>query len=287
MQSLRRALADARNHLEAGGIDDAGLEAEVLLRHALDVSRPVLYIHLDDTLSTDAASRFETYIERRLAREPAAYITGHREFYNLDLAVTPATLIPRPDTETLVDVAIELAKGLQSEMREMLTIADIGTGSGAIAIALATALPRARIIATDSSPEALQVAEANARHHGVVDSIEFRLGDLLQPLTEPVDLIVANLPYVATDDYLALEPEVRDYEPRSALDGGPDGLDVIRRLLAMAPQRLSEHGAIALEFGAGQTVPLETLASKLFPAARTRIHTDLAGRPRVISIRLT
>jgi release factor glutamine methyltransferase len=162
----------------------------------------------------------------------------------------------------------------------------VGAGSGAIAIALAVALPAATIIATDTSAEALAIAIANARRHHVENRIAFRYGDLLAPIHGPVDLIVANLPYVTTADYLALPPEIRDHEPRGALDGGPDGLDVIRRLLTEAPAHLASGGAICLEFGVGQEETLLAAARQRFPSARMQVKHDMAGRPRVLAVLL-
>jgi release factor glutamine methyltransferase len=306
--------------LREARIDDAELEAEVLLRHALTSpaayttpsplterdgsrgqhpSRAYLLSRLDDAIASEVAARFQSYIQRRLTHEPSAYITGQREFYGLDFFVTPDTLIPRPETETLVEAAIELARSLHPLPPEKgwdeggaatpanapLRIADIGTGCGAIAIAVARVLPQAHVCATDASAAALAVAAANARHHGVARRLTFLHGDLLSPLPEPVDLIVANLPYVKRDEMEMLAPELRDHEPRLALDGGQDGLALIRRLLIQAPARLRAGGGLCLEFGDGQSDAVRALAAAAFPNARFEIRADLAGRPRVVVVR--
>ena len=298
--TIAAALASARQRLAAAGIDDAQIEAEVLLRHALSgISRAQLYARLQDALDPDTAARFEALLQRRLAREPSAYITGTREFLGYDFAVSPAVLIPRPETETLIDVAIDAVTARfgapsaqaregshapQAHPERALSIIDVGTGSGVVAVCLALGLPKATVYAIDASRDALAVAAANARRHGVYDRITFIEGDLLEPAPAPVDLIVANLPYVRTADIATLQPEVRDYEPRAALDGGPDGLNLIRRLLEVAPDYLQPGGAVCLEFGDGQADALMSIAGWRFPGALPRVHLDFTGRPRVLSV---
>ncbi len=220
---------------------------------------------------------------RRLAHEPSAYITGHREFFGLDFEVTPATLIPRPETELLVEAAIEVAKP-RGRIRRGPVIADIGTGCGAIAVALALHVPRSDIHAVDISAAALDVARGNAERHGVTDRIYFHRGHLLTPLPEYVDVLVANLPYVTTTDWQRLPPELREHEPRAALDGGPDGLDVIRELLAEAPQFLRPRGCVCVEFGAGQAQAVKDIARPHFPGHSLEIRRDLATLDRVLVI---
>lgn len=300
--TLRAALAEARRRLADAGVEDAGLEAELLLRHALAFgeapaavpSRAHLLARLDDPLDAAAAARFQDFLRRRLAREPSAYITGHREFYGLDFLVTPATLIPRPETETLVDAALELARDLcppgpsggSPEGSASLLVADVGAGCGAVAVAIAHALPQATVVATDVSRAALAVAAANARRHGVERRVHLLQADLLPPLRRGYDLIVANLPYVKTADWRRLAPEVRDYEPRAALDGGRDGLLQIRRLLRRAPALLRPGGSACLEFGLGQEAALRAIAASAFPQAAVQVRADLAGRPRVLILSL-
>lgn len=280
--TIGEALAAARLRLQQAGIDQSDLEAEVLLRHALGLDRTAFFASLKDEAPSAALKRFDGYIERRLRLEPTAYITGVREFFGLEFEVTPAVLIPRPETETLVEAAIELSKS-RGRIRRGPVIADVGTGSGAVAVALAKNVPRSDVYATDSSAEALAVAERNARRHDAERVMCLR-GDLLSPLPEYADIIVANLPYVPSRDIDGLEPEVRDYEPRSALDGGPDGLGVIRRFLAEAPRYLRPNGCVCIEFGDRQAEAIRRLARAACPGMRLQVVKDLAGRDRVLVI---
>ena len=289
--SLRCAFVAARDRLLAEGVAEdeveAEVEAEVLLRYAIDpagaVSRAYLYSRYQDGIAPDVAERFEALLARRLAREPTAYITGRREFRGLDLRVTPDVLIPRPETEQLVETAIKLARAEPGRSR--LRIADIGTGSGAIAVALAQDLPQTEVYATDISRAALKIAEENARRHGVERRIAFRAGHLLMPLHGYVDLIVANLPYVTTEGWSRLAPELREHEPRLALDGGADGLDLIRALLRQAPRYLRDGGHVVLEIGEGQVEPLASFISRSLPGRPLWSgEVDFAGVPRVITI---
>lgn len=290
MTSLRAAAIAARDRLFSAGVveDDleAQIEAELLLRHALDpsggVTRTALYLSFEDPITADVAETYEGFLSRRLAHEPCAYITGRREFYGLDFKVTPDVLIPRPETEQLVETSIRLANA--EPRRTRLRIADAGTGSGAIAVSLARALPRAEVYATDDSRAALAVAEENARRHDVVRRIAFRPGDLLTPVHAYVDLVVANLPYVTSEDWSKLAPEVRDHEPRRALDGGPDGLDAIRALLQQAPRYLTPGGHIVIEIGDEQVDPLSRFLSDALPHVRWAAERDFAGIPRIVQI---
>jgi len=277
--TIRKALLDARQALNR---DDANLEAEVLLRHALGIDRARLYQNLDDPITDRDRATLAGYLARRRAAEPLAYITGHREFFALDFAVTPAALIPRPETETLVELVITFAREQFAD--RPIVIADVGTGSGIIAVCLATALPNARIVATDISRDALVLACRNAINHCVSDRIDFREGDLLAPLDAPVQIIAANPPYVTTEQWEKSPPEIRDHEPRLALDGGPGGLDVIRRLLAEAPVLLTDGGAIFCEIGAWQGVEARELATGAFPEAHVDVARDQGGRDRVLTV---
>lgn len=279
MTTIRDALTRARSQIEQLGSDEAALEAELLMMHALGVDRPHLYEQLTDPLAPEQVHNFEALVIRRLAHEPIPYITGHREFFGLDIAVSPAALIPRPETETLVELVVAYARSRDGG----LAIADIGTGSGVIAIALADELPNAIVIATDESADALALAKRNADRL-TPGRIDFRQGDLLAPLSEPVDVIAANLPYVTTKQWDVMPPEIRDHEPRSALAGGGDGLDVIRRLMAAAPSRLKKGGALFCEIGDWQGEEANALAGSAFPNARIEISRDLAGRDRVLCV---
>ena len=276
---LAQALHEATEALQAAGIEDAWLEAEVLLRYTLNLDRAHLYACLQEDLSAGDQAVFHTLLARRLAHEPTAYIVGQREFYSLDLETAPAALIPRPETELLVQEALARARH-----SEGLLIVDVGTGNGAIAVALAVHLRQAALVAIDLSREALALAARNARRHGVESRISFLQADLLAPLAQPVDLIVANLPYVRSEDWEALPPEIREHEPRIALDGGPDGLREIGRLLEQAPSHLRPGGSLLVEMGFLQAAPALALACRCFPGAAARILPDAAGLERLLAV---
>lgn len=266
------------------------LDAELLLAHVLNWPRARLLAEYRHRPDAAQCSAFDQLCARRRAGEPVAYLVGHKAFYGLDLAVTPATLIPRPETELLVELTLAEAQRISAQRSAhhtapgALTIADIGTGSGAIAIALATHLPTALIYAVDLSPAALAVAAENIARYGLTARVHLLQGDLLSPLPAPVDMIVSNPPYTILAD---VEPHVRAYEPHLALDGGPNGTDIYRRLLAAAPAALHQGGTILLEIGAWQGAAVVTLARAAVPDADVRIHQDLAGHDRVVVIRST
>jgi release factor glutamine methyltransferase len=248
---------------------------------ALEVDRAELYARFAESPSPTESETAESLIGRRLRHEPAAYLMGRREFYGLDVTVAPGVLIPRPDTETLVEEALAIALSLGETHP---AIADVGCGSGAIAVALAVNLPRAALFAIDTAQRALEITRLNAERHGVADRIEVLEGDLLAPLRGPVDLIAANLPYVMSSEIPTLEPEVRSYEPREALDGGDDGLDVIRRLLDAAPSSLRSGGAVLLEIDPRQVASATAYAGRALPGAAVRLVKDLTGRDRVLVV---
>jgi release factor glutamine methyltransferase len=254
----------------------------VLLRHALGLDRTQLYQRLRDELPPQADSAYSALLERRLRREPTAYITGRKEFYGLEFDVTPVAAVPRPETELLVEETLSIAHRRGHDAP--LTLVDVGTGCGAIALALAAALPHAQVIATDSSIETLDLARRNAQRLGLTSRVRFLSGDLLSPLEERVDLIVANLPYCRTDDWDSLAPEVRCHEPRQALDGGPDGLRLIERLVRQAPAYRQPEGAVLLEIGYDQGETVRLLAQEAFPQAALEVKQDLAGLDRVVII---
>ena len=305
--TFREALRRASQALAEAGSDEAHLEAELLLAHALDTDRTHLYQRLPEELPSGAGGRFEALLRRRLAHEPTAYIVGHREFFGLELEVTPAAIIPRQETETLVELVLDFVRerGLVEPR-----IADIGVGCGAIAVALAVSLPQATVIAVDISPDALALARRNAERHAVAERIDFREGDLLAPLDESahpepvegraypeptadvgldssrrVDVIAANLPYVRSGDFEAGPPEIREHEPRLGLDGGPDGLRLIGRLLRDAPACLKPGGALFAEIGEEQGEAALALARACFPQARIEIKQDLSALDRVLVVR--
>jgi len=289
--SVREAVLWGARVLEQHGCDSPRLDAELLLAHALGLSRARLLAQFDRALSPAELARYRQLIERRRAHEPVAYIVGHQEFYGLDFYVDRRVLIPRPETELLVEKAIELAGKVGDSGYGIgvssypITLADVGTGSGAIAVSLAVHLPQATIYALDSSAEALEVAARNVRHHRVERRVHLLRGDLLSPLPEPVDIVVANLPYVSEVELAELPPEIRCYEPLSALDGGPDGLRHIRRLLAQAREYFRPHGAVLLEIGATQGEAVAELARRHFPTAEIEIARDYGGLDRVVIVR--
>jgi len=278
--NLRQALEQARRVLADNNIEDASLEGDLLLRHVLGISRTQLYLDLDHELSPTHEAAFNHLIERRLQGEPSAYITGHREFYGLDFHVDRSVLIPRPESELLVEKAISLAQN-----RAISTIADIGTGCGAIAISLAMNLPEAKIYASDISASALDVARSNCQRHGVIDRIHLIQGDMLEPLPEPVDLIIANLPYVRKSELPRTGP--LSFEPVLALNGGPDGIAEIKRLSLQTGEKLRPGGYLLLEIGLGQKKAIDALLRKAFPSAQVEIASDFGGIERVVSLCLT
>ena len=278
--SLKQALSQARKVLEEKNIEDASLEGELLLRHALQINRAQLYSDLERELSPKEEATFWHLIERRLKGEPTAYITGHREFYGLDFYVDSRVLIPRPESELLVEKALELAQS-----RHIDTIADIGTGCGAIAISLALNLPQTKIYATDISAPALEIAQINCYKHGVVDRVCLLYGDMLDPLPEPIDLIIANLPYVREAELPRTGPA--SFEPKVALNGGPAGLEKIRRLCQQAKGKLGSQGCLLLEIGQGQGKAVTAFLRRLFPSASPTLTPDLSGIERVVSLCLT
>ena len=276
--TLRAAWMQARSRLERAGIEDASLESEVLLRHALGIDRAAFFTALEEHPGDAALKLSDSLVERRERGEPLAYILGRREFYALDLLVTPAVLIPRQETELLVDSILEIGGG-----RADLTIADVGTGSGAIAVAAAVNLPACRVYATDASAAALRVARQNCRMHGVEDRVELIHGDLLDTLDVRVDIVASNPPYVRTDEIEALGREI-GHEPIEALDGGRDGLDVIRRLFEQTPAALNPGGAMLVEIDPRQLRTVMSLAAAAFPNGRVSHRRDLSGRPRVVVV---
>jgi release factor glutamine methyltransferase len=265
--NVKQALGRARR------LYDAPLECEIILRHAMGIDRVQMYLNLNLELTPEQEETFWGLLGRRLNGEPVAYITGRCEFYGLDFYVDKRVLVPRPETELLVDEAIGIA-----QQHPVNSLAEGGTGSGAIAICLALNIPQANIYATDASAAALEVALINCQTHGLEQRIQLLHGDMLAPLPEAVDLIVANLPYVREAE-LPLTTE-----PRLALDGGADGLDAIRRLCQGLDRKLKPRGHLVLEIGQGQAAEVSGLLRGLFPRARVEVSPDLAGIERVVSL---
>ena len=260
------------------GIDSARLDAELLLAHVLGTSRVALYTSFDKPLSVDELARYRELVKRRLAGEPVAYLVGEQEFWSLALHVDEHVLIPRRDTETLVEVALKAARSLPPGR---IRLADVCTGSGAVAIALASELPEAEVVATDASDAALQVASANVARHGLAERVQLRAGDLCAPLDGHFAIIAANPPYIPTGSLAGLAAEVRR-EPALALDGGADGLTVLRRIIGDARTHLDPGGTLAVEHGFDQAAAVAALCAA---AGYERVTTtrDLAGVERVTS----
>jgi release factor glutamine methyltransferase len=276
----RQALIRACDIFQENNIEESSLEGEILLRHILGIDRARFFTELDSPITENQVAELMRLVERRRQGEPSAYITGHREFYGLDFTVNQSVLIPRPDTELLVEKAIDLAKKYNASK-----IADIGTGCGAIAVSLAVNLDDVKIYAVDISAGALEVAKENCRKHKVTDKVILLEGDLLRPLPEPVDMIAANLPYVRKTE-LTPENPLR-YEPQTALDGGEEGLDKIKELCRQAREKLDKNGIILLEIGDGQADAVIDIVKSIFPVGQIDIYDDLAGIERLVAVRLT
>ena len=278
--TVRESWVRASDRLAAASVADAALEAEVLLRHAIGVDRAGFFAALGDQVPPVQQEGADRLVERRATGEPLAYIVGMREFYGLELSVSSAVLVPRQETEVLVDQVLEFYAKWPSGRGPV--IADVGTGSGAIAVAIAVNMPDATVYATDSSLRALDVADANSRRHGVSDRVRLFYGDLLGALPGKVDAIVSNPPYLSTTEIGGLAPELKR-EPAAALDGGPDGLDVLGRLIRKAPDYLRSGGLIAVEIAPGQLDHVMETAMAAFPRANVAHVKDLLGLPRVVT----
>lgn len=278
--TILKILRWTTGYFEERAIDQARLDAELLLAHVLDIKRIQLYTQFDRPLTGEELEAFRALVKRRGNREPCAYLLGQRHFWTLELSVDNRVLIPRPDTETLIEACLER---IEEDSTERLV--DIGTGSGAIALALAEERPQLRVAATDVSAGALDVARENAQAHDLDARIEFFEGDLLEALPEawiPLDFIVSNPPYVADDERTEIQPEVRDHEPASALFAGSDGLDVIRRLVTDAHGALKAGGQLLLEIGHQQGDAVRTLVSSA-GFEEIEIITDYGDRDRVVA----
>lgn len=273
-------LREAAHKIGERGIEDAQLEAEVMLAEALRIDRTNLLARLRDDVPADALGRFAAMVVRRLQREPLAYILGRREFYGIEIECALGALIPRPETELLVDLALdEIARrGVRA------CVADVGTGSGAIAVAIALNASGARVTAVDASPDALAVARRSVARYDLATRVTLVEGDLFAD-AGVFDVIVANLPYVTEDEWWGLAPEVRVYEPREALVAGLVGTESIERLLAMSPAHLAPGGLLAAEIGRTQGSRLLEAVGRLMPHAECRVMDDLAGHARVLVVR--
>lgn len=268
----RELVANATERLGRAGVDSPRLDAELLLATATGTDRAKIVAGLVEP-TADQAAHFETLVARRERREPLAYITGTKGFRRIDLLVDENVLIPRPDTELLVAVA---------KVDRPCGILDVATGSGAVALALADELPDATIVAADISKQALDTARRNVERLKMGDRVTLKHSDLLDAIDGTFDLITANLPYVTAAEYETLEPEITDFEPKLALVGGDDGLDLVRRLASQAPAALKPGGMLALEIGSEQAVQTEQIL-KQAGFTETEIHQDLAGHDRVVT----
>jgi len=279
LEAARRALAA---QLKSAAIESAELDARILMGHALGLDLTGLISAAQRQLTSDESARLGDFVRRRLAGEPVARIIGEKEFWGLPLQLSSATLVPRPDTETVVELALELLRA-GGDLNRPLRIADLGTGSGAILLALLSELPAAQGFGTDISQAALQTAAANAARAGLSDRAAFMACDYASGLSGPFDLIVSNPPYIRTADIDGLAAEVRNHDPLAALDGGADGLDGYRALIPRAAGLLAPGGSLVVEAGQGQSGPIEALmtAAGLTPA--TAPKADLAGIPRAVA----
>lgn len=267
------------------GVEAPRAGAELLLAHVLGVGRLDLYLRYDQPLQTTELAQYKGLIQRRAKGEPVAYIIGERAFWTLDLSVNPAVLIPRPETERLVEIALDLLKGLE---KATVRVLDLGTGSGAIVLALAEAFPQGDFIALDRSFRALQTARENQARNHIEARMAYVAADWCVPLGTDgtgFDLIVSNPPYIAASEIAGLQTEIGRFEPHAALDGGPDGLDCIRLILDQAGERLAPGGDLLLEIGADQGAALTKLAATQAAYNAIEIHKDYAGLDRVAHLR--
>jgi release factor glutamine methyltransferase len=276
--SIHGRVAAARQQLRDAGIShtESDLDARLLAQHVLGWTTERFLMDAQSPEPDDFNARYVRLVERRVTREPLAYIVGVREFWGLDFEVSPAVLIPRPSTELIVEAILERFP----DRAAPLAMADICTGCGCVAVALAHERPAATVVATDISHDALAVARRNAARHGVADRVSVRYGDLVDGIVGNLDAIVANPPYVQDHAGPALQPEVRDHEPAVALFGGADGLGLVTRLVADAPQRLRAGGFLVFEFGLGQDVEIEDLLARAPDLTLVDVRRDLEGIAR-------
>ncbi len=269
----------ATEHLHERGFENARLEVEYMLGSVLGLSRMQLYLAYDRPVAEEERERFRALYRRRLAREPLQHIVGETGFRDVVLKTDRRALIPRPETELLVAIAVEFLR-----KREQPLVADLGAGTGAIALSVADEIPEARVVAVDISDDALLLAEQNARRLGLEGAVTLVSGDMLAALEGrgPFDAILSNPPYIRSGDIETLQPEVRDHEPRIALDGGPDGMDILRRIIDGAHRYLVSGGLLALEFGAGQGESLKRFAEETGCYSGVEVVYDLAGKDRVL-----
>jgi release factor glutamine methyltransferase len=280
--SIDAAIADARTRLRAAGIaaDEAALDARLMAQHVLGWDSARLMTHGDEPASEDFQAGFAALLRRRERREPMAHLTGSREFWNLDIEVTAAVLVPRPETELLVEAALE-----RFDRRRPLHILDVCTGSGCVAAALGTEFTASTLVVTDLSREALEVAGRNLARHGLAARTRIVETDLVAGITEHFSLVVANPPYIPTSDAPGLQPEVRFFEPAAALFAGADGLDIVRRLLSDVPRVLEPDGLLIFEFGHGQLEAIRAACADVPSLTLLDVRHDLQNIPRIAIVR--
>ncbi len=278
-------LRETIQRLTVAACDTPRLDAELLLAYTLNKDRSWLYRYPDYALKAEQITSFLSLLKRRVQREPMAYIVESKGFFGLDFWVNRHVLIPRPETELLIETALVKTNAILNKRVDnikKLSIVDVGTGSACIAVSLAKYVPQATLTAVDISAPALLVAQHNAKQHGLSQQIAFLQGDLLSPLAEPADMIVSNPPYVSRSALALTMPEVNQYEPTAALDGGPDGLDIIQRLLKQAVELLQPTGCLLIEIGFDQGQAILDLAKIYFPQADMHVKKDLAGLDRLL-----
>jgi len=280
--NVKETLNVASEELMKIGSLDARLEAEVLLRHVLKIDRATMFRDLDEDVSIEDSGNIASLVKRRTQREPLAYITGAKEFYGLPFVVSEEVLIPRQETELLVDTAIVQSKSLD---KSEISIVDVGTGSGAIAVSLALNIPTSSVIAVDISESALTIADDNRRAHGLYSRVKLRRGNLLEPIVEKIDILVSNPPYIRSDKLTSLQEEVLQ-EPMVALDGGYDGLELIKKLLFQAVDKMSNPSVILFEIDSDQAAEAVKLSQQFFPSAITTVLKDLSNNERAVLLEI-
>ena len=289
MMTIKDALKYGRNVLmQQRPASSTRRDVYVLLEHVLQTDRTVFYAYPERELTTEQEQQYLSLLQRHLHNEPIAYLTGHQEFYGLDFVVDNRVLIPRPETELLVEETLHIVRERLNK-GSVPVVADIGTGSGAIPVTLAVEEPRLPLLyGVDISPDALDVAHINCERHHVRERVRLLQGDLLAPLPEPADIITANLPYVGLDERDILTPDVYDYEPHLALFSGQEGLDLLQRFLHEVQQgdKIRNNGVLLLEIGYRQRAPLVTMLNSLFPNARVLSKKDYAGWDRMLQVYL-
>lgn len=284
--TIGRLLGWTAEYLKSRGAENPRLDAEVLLAHALGCERIMLYARFAEEVAEEARSRFRGYVKQRADGAPVAYVVGHKEFFSRDFLVSPAVLIPRPETEHAVTAALDAVKAWKAGPP---LVADVGTGSGAIAVTIACQAPSCRVLALDISREALAIAQENAARHQATERIQFLCGNLLEPLppTPSLAVVVANLPYVSEPEYAELHAGVRDHEPRLALVGGETGTELIARLIPQAAERLLPGGALILELSPMIAPAVAQLVAGDNRFSPPQIIRDLAGHNRLVQARRT